>query len=316
MRLPRIVVPALLLALGLGAAQAAPSPLLDAPLVGVRAEPVRIHVAQSAEAAQLRLQIQQLEEQIRLLTGQVEGLQFQLTQMQTLIERMTKDNEFRFQQLEGGGTGTSPTSLPGNTNMPTGGETLTTGSANLGAPLDEEPLGEPMHGDLGDSLDPLVGTDGLGTDTLGTLSSTRPLDLSLDGGGQVSNGDAKAQYAAGYDAIMRGDYGFAEDQFQQFVALYPDDPQAPDATNFLGDALMQRGAYDEAALVLAEGYQKYVNTVRAPDLMLKLGVALVGTGEVDVACRTFFTLEKRFPDLSPAFRQRLDAERSKAQCPL
>ncbi len=52
-----------------------------------------------------------------------------------------------------------------------------------------------------------------------------------------------AQYQAGYDAIVRGDYAFAEDQFRQFVALYPDDPQAPDATNWLGEALMQRGAY-------------------------------------------------------------------------
>jgi TolA-binding protein len=68
-------------------------------------EPSRIHVAQSREEAQLALQIQQLQEQIRLLTGQVEGLQFQLTQMQTLIERMTEDNEFRFQQLEGGAGG-------------------------------------------------------------------------------------------------------------------------------------------------------------------------------------------------------------------
>jgi hypothetical protein len=44
--------------------------------------------AQSQQTAQLTVRIQELEEQIRLLTGQVEGLQFQLTQMQTLLERM------------------------------------------------------------------------------------------------------------------------------------------------------------------------------------------------------------------------------------
>jgi tol-pal system protein YbgF len=115
---------------------------------------------------------------------------------------------------------------------------------------------------------------------------------------------------------VRGDYAFAEDQFQQFIALYPDDPQAPDATNWLGEALMQRGAYDDAALVLAEGYQKYQATPRAPDLMLKLGIALNGAGEQEVACRTFFTLSKRYTDLSPAFVQRLNEEKSKAQCPV
>src|SRR5690606_17346872 len=159
--------------------------------------------------------------------------------------------------------------------------------------------GEPAD-HLGDSADPLIGTNATGADTLGTLpedvalGGSRPLDLSLDGGAQVSNGDADAQYAAGYDAIVRGDYAFAEDQFSQFVALYPDDPQAPDATNWLGEALIQRGAYDDAALVLAEGYQKYQDSPRAPDLLLKLGIALGGAGEQEVACRTFFTLEKRY----------------------
>ncbi|QEE21940.1 hypothetical protein FNA67_17920 [Youhaiella tibetensis] len=65
----------------------------------------RILVAQNAQEAQLALRIQQLEEQIRTLTGQVEGLQFQLAQMQTLVQKMNEDNEYRFQQLEGGATG-------------------------------------------------------------------------------------------------------------------------------------------------------------------------------------------------------------------
>lgn len=290
----------------------------------------RLRVAQSRESAELQLQIQQLQEQIRLLTGQVEGLQFQLTQMQTLLERMTEDNEARFQALEGGAGGkTEAATQAGGVTQP---EVLPQDPAPAQlapAPLAPAPLapaavpeagaGEPMD-DLGNSADPLVGTNAAGANTLGTLPAdpalggSRPLDLSLDGGAQVSNGDAEAQYAAGYDAIMRGDYAFAEDQFSQFVALYPDDPQAPDATNWLGEALLQRGAYDDAALVLAEGYQKYEGSPRAPDLMLKLGIALSGAGEQEVACRTFFTLEKRYPNLTAEFVQRLREEKSKAQC--
>lgn len=294
-------------------------------------EPARIRVAQSREAAELQLQIQQLQDQIRLLTGQVEGLQFQLTQMQTLIERMTEDNELRFQQLEGGAGGkTEAATQAGGVTPPEASPqdpAATANAAPLAVPLEPAPgavdAGTPAPGDeLGDSADPLLGTNATGANPLGTLSDdptiggSRPLNLSLDGGAQVSNGDAEAQYAAGYDAIVRGDYAFAEDQFTQFVALYPDDPQAPDATNWLGEALIQRGAYDDAALVLAEGYQKHQGSPRAPDLLLKLGIALGGAGEQEVACRTFFTLEKRYTGLSDAFRQRLAEEKSKAQCPL
>lgn len=48
-------------------------------------------VAQSREEAQLAVRIQQLEERIQVLTGQVEGLQFQLTQMQTMLEKQAED---------------------------------------------------------------------------------------------------------------------------------------------------------------------------------------------------------------------------------
>lgn len=282
-------------------------------------------LAQSQEAAQLAVRIQQLEEQIRLLTGQVEGLQFQLTQMQTLLERQVEDNEFRFQQLEGNAGVTAPAPSVDSGAVTTErlpAEPNTTAALPDPAPLEIAPVevgtGEPMDsigGEIGESADPLVGTNSTGGGVLGGGES-RPLDLSLDGGTTLSSGDATAQYQAGYDAIVRGDYAFAEDQFQQFVALYPDDPNAPDATNWLGEALMQRGAYDDAALILAEGYQKYQATERAPDLMLKLGMALLGAGEQEVACRTFFTLEKRYTNLAPAFVQRLSEEKSRAQCPV
>src|SRR5690606_34738018 len=67
-------------------------------------QPDRILVAQ-ADSAQLMVRIQQLEEQLRSLNGQIEGLTFQQTQMQEIINRMQEDNEFRFQALEGGAGG-------------------------------------------------------------------------------------------------------------------------------------------------------------------------------------------------------------------
>ncbi|MBN9317833.1 MAG: tol-pal system protein YbgF [Devosia sp.] len=311
----------------------------------------RILVAQNSQnTAQLLVRIQELEDVIRQLTGRVEGLEFQLTQMQTQLQKQAEDNEFRFQQLEGGAGGKPQAAAPtdGVTPSDTLPQTPTpTAPAATAAP--EQPAlppapadaaiapaqpsdgtaaappgnvdaaGQPMDS-LGDSEDPLLrgGIDQLGTmppDDALSLDPGRPLDLSLNGG-TISNGDAKAQYEAGYEAMTRGDYAFAEDQFSQFVALYPDDPQAPDAINWLGEALIQRGAYTDAAQVLADGYTKHKDSKRAPDMLLKLGVALVGADQVDVGCRTFFTLKQRYPDLAPAFQQRLAEEQQKAKCPV
>ena len=46
--------------------------------------------------------VQSLEEQVRALNGRVEELNFQILQMQEQMRKMQEDNEFRFQELEGG----------------------------------------------------------------------------------------------------------------------------------------------------------------------------------------------------------------------
>lgn len=288
--------------------------------------------AQSKQEAQLTVRVQELEDTVRTLTGQIEGLQFTLTQMQEQLQKMSDDNEFRFQQLEGGKGGapkkTDAATQPGG-DTPTGvlpqapaGEQTTTAPAADAASVPPADVGTgdgaAMDGDgLGDSADPLLGKGG-GEADLGTLpgdGTSQPLNLSLDTNAPLSNGDAEAQYKAGYEAIVRGDYPFAEDQFRQFIALYPKDPQAADATNWLGEALLQRQAYDDAADVLLTGFQNYEKTPRAPDLLLKLGIALNGAGEQDTACRTFAEVAKRYTKQPAAFNSRLAQEKAKAQCP-
>ena len=71
----------------------------------------------------------------------------------------------------------------------------------------------------------------------------------------------------------------------------------------------------EAADVLLTGFQTYQKSPRAPDLLLKLGIALAGAGETDTACRTFFEVAKRYPKQPAAFNERLQAERQKTNCP-
>ena len=80
-------------------------------------------LAQSKEEAQLTVRVQQLEDQVRTLTGQIEGLQFTLTQLQTQLQKMSDDNEFRFQQLEGGNAPKAGAGKKTSAATPTGGAT-------------------------------------------------------------------------------------------------------------------------------------------------------------------------------------------------
>ena len=302
------------------------------------AAPERIHVAQSQEAAQLAVRIQQLEEQIRLLNGQIEGLTFQLTQMQTLVERMNQDNDMRFQALEGGAPGKPQAAT--QTDGATPSEALPQDPA-IAAPTEIPEQGvKPLPGEaefdptftdgsvpadaLGDSGDPLVGTGNgdqaipLGTGQAVPLGGDAPLDLTFDPNAPAAStgdADADAQYNAGYEAMTRGDYAFAETQFGQFLELYPDNAKSADAANWLGESLIQRQAYDEAAEVLLNAFQKAPDNPRAPDLLLKLGISLSGAEERETACRTFAEIDKRYTNLTPAFLTRLTAEKTRAECP-
>jgi tol-pal system protein YbgF len=296
---------------------------------GVGALAPQSAIAQNAAEAQLAARVQDLESSVRDLTGQIEVLQHTVQLLQQQLQKSQDDDEFRFQQLEGGG-GKKPASSARTSSTPaTPAAGQKAGTADAGATAAEaqaqlvannsaapatDSSTQPSDG-LGDSQDPLLGKgDGQSSATLGTLPATSALDLNLNSSQALSSGDAEAQYKAGYDAIVRGDYAFAEDQFRQFIQLYPKDPQAPDATNWLGEALLQRQNYDDAADILLKGYQAYQTSPRAPDLLLKLAVAMAGAGEQDVACRTFFKVGELYPKQPPAFLQKLKDEKAKAQC--
>ena len=99
--------------------------------------------AQSTQEAQLAVRVQQLEDQVRTLTGQIDGLQFTLTQMQTQLQKMQADNEYRFQQLEGGKAGAgkkTDAATPSGGVRPSGAlppaimAAILSGQASLGTP--------------------------------------------------------------------------------------------------------------------------------------------------------------------------------------
>src|SRR5690606_3837124 len=103
---------------------------------------------QGNDLAGLQVRISQLEEQARISAGQIEGLQFQLTQLQTLVTRMQEDNEFRFQALEGGGSGETDAVTP------SGGETPAERLPQEPQPEQTQPQ---IEGNAPTVIDPLAG---------------------------------------------------------------------------------------------------------------------------------------------------------------
>ncbi|MHA7776467.1 tol-pal system protein YbgF [Roseibium sp. M-1] len=281
------------------------------------------------------VRIGQLEERIRVLTGQIEQLSYQMRELQDQMRRMQEDNEYRFQQLEGGGTGKrseiAPTGAPGST------------APGLGAD------GIPVPGTLSDpngtvATLPVDGSGDGSWDQSGgyenDLPSNGPIDLSklanglenLPGAGletvpdpglatdddQIANvigsGDPRTDYDQAYSLAVNGDYSAAEQGFRTFLENYPDDQLAANAQYWLGESLLAQQNYREAADAFLKTYTDHPGNAKSPDSLLKLGVSLHGLGEAEAACATFSELLNKFPNAAPAVLTQARDERRRAQC--
>ena len=121
-----------------------------------------------------------LEDQLRQLNGKIEEMNFQILQMQEQIRKQQEDNEFRFQQLEGGSQGgAKPTGQKKSEAAPQNG---TGGNTNLG------------DAGTGDS-----GTGDAGTDnSVAQAPATQaPADTGRQNGGGKTVGDVIVESQTG-----------------------------------------------------------------------------------------------------------------------
>jgi tol-pal system protein YbgF len=145
----------------------------------------------------------------------------------------------------------------------------------------------------------------------GGAAPARPAGPSVAATG---SGDPRADYDAAYAYILQKQYERAEMGFRQFLQSHPRDRLAPDATFWLGESYLQRQRHREAAEQFLKVSTEYANSNKAPDAMLRLGIALNQLGAKDQACATFAELERKFPQAGPSVRQGVDREQKRARC--
>jgi len=255
------------------------------------------------------LQITQdaLEEQTRRLTGKIEQLEFQVGQLNDRLDRLVADVDFRLRELEGNGG---------------------SGQASRGG--DEQ--ASPVAQQLPDSV-MVEGKGGGVTQVIGTLteSQLREANVSATRGDRAASasaatpavaaagvtlpdGSVQDRYIFARQFLLRRDFASAEKAFSEFVAVHGDDPLAGNALYWLGETYYVRGDYPIAARTFAEGFQRYPESGKAPDNLLKLGMSLALLNQRADACITLKKLSVEYPDAPTSVVQRADREISRLQC--
>lgn len=250
------------------------------------------------------VRIQQLEEQVRMLTGQVEQLTFSVRRLEQVINGMQQQGAGS-QRGALSGPGAPPRSLG---TLPAGSPTTDTASSAPAAPpaAPSQPTVAPSGPIDLSALNNALGSTDSG---FATNSGTAPTETVPSGPPPQSDALADVRQLQ-----ASGRYQMAAEGARALLAQNPTSAEAGEARYILGEALMAQGDYRAAANQFLENYTSDPNDPRAPASLLQLGKALNGLGEKEAACSSLEELFGAYPNVSSDIRAAAEHERQVANC--
>jgi tol-pal system protein YbgF len=297
------------------------------------------------------VRLDQLQSQLRQLTGQVEQLQYRNQQLESLVRRMQEEASARPQAMARGNTVPPPASAPPIS--PGRGDAFDP-SQSPGAPGAPRALGQPgRRADVGEAPEypgrpagtlpggaPQIATNEEGrVGVPGGRPAGSPLDLSTMSNAAVNDpslappppaprnpGAAGAtatlpptqsprdEYDLGYGYLQRKDYAQAEQTLRAFLQKYPNDRLAAEAQFWLGESMYQRQNYRDAAAAFLDMSKKYESHPKAPNALLRLGESLAALQEHELACATLGEVARKYPKASNGVKQAAEREQKRAGC--
>ena len=295
--------------------------------------------AAAQDAADAIVRLNRLEGQMRQMSGQLEQLQFENRQLKDQLRKFQEDVEFRFQDLGGrGGSKSAPSTTPAPRPTQPQAQPQTTPqrrsdifdpSQDPSAPGAPRPLGStPPSPPLAEAEIDQQGEQFAGIGELieeeeqvapGAVGNGMPVPqgaIPARPGPSVaatSMGNPRADFDTAYASFAQKDYDQAEMGFRRFLQSNPRDQMVPEATFWLGETYLQRGRYREAAEQFLNVSADHPNAAKAPDAMLRLGMALNGMGARDRACAVFAELDRKYPQAANV-RQGSEREQKRNKC--
>ena len=287
-------------------------------------------------ANRLNSRIDDLENQIRQLTGRFEEVEFNSSQTQRRMDKLVEDVDFRLTQLERAGAPQPPANGPTGSveqvkpapinpqpSQPTTAQNQqqpaargSTSSTPGQAPSREGVLGQLPTDSQGRPLPvtPNQQSGGAQPPAQNQQTARAPAAAAASGKGRLPQGSTQERYNYAYKLLVQSDYADAEAAFREFVSSHPQDALAGNAQYWLGETYYVRQQFEPAAQAFLQGYQTYPKNAKAPDSLLKLGMSLSAMKKNPEACAALGQLNKEFPNAPPHVKDAANRERGKIGC--
>ena len=108
------------------------------------------------------------------------------------------------------------------------------------------------------------------------------------------NLSSEEQFQLAFDLLRSQKFEKASIALKEFISNNSESNLSGSAHYWLGEIYLLKKDFREAALVFAEGYQKYPMSVKAPDSLYKLAEALSKIDKIAEACNTLIKFNKEY----------------------
>lgn len=218
-------------------------------------------------------QVQQLQEQVRTLNGEIDTLKHRVEQNQK--HQMSRNEGFdsRLSKLEGGSQpgGAGSTGTSGATSLDLDGESSAGSSATTGTTSGANTEG-------GNSSD-------YGSEVLGPDSSS----------GSNAQSSINASYENAFNQLQNQKYDKAISSFKKFVAQYPDTDLTDNAWYWLGEAYYVQGNLGASEQAFQTVVNKFKQSRKVPGALYKIALIEAAGGHTDNAKATLQGLIGQYP---------------------
>lgn len=241
--------------------------------------------APSSVTADLVIQVQQLQDEVRELRGALEEAQRELESLQRRQRDQYLDLDQRISELRDA--------------QPVGSLPPPSGSPDAGAPQSAQ-ADAPPPADVPEVRAPMedeAQLEGLGDPQV--QSRAAPTSAAAE----------KAAYDAAFQALKELRYADAAQLFQAFLDQYPDSEFADNAQYWLGESYYVTRNYDIALGAFQGLLNDHPDSSKVPDALLKIGYTHYELKQWDQARAALTQVETNYPDTTLA---RLAASRLKS----
>ena len=224
----------------------------------------------------LVLQVQQLQDEVRMLRGMLEDQGIELDNLSNRQRDQYLDLDQRITAMRGSG------SAP----MLAGSPVTTTGASS--GPVVTQPA---VREDVPDVRP--------AQDTPSSVSAIATPDTQAREFASSPEAE-KAAYDRGFQSLKDLKYADAAEQFSAFVRQYPDSQYADNAQYWLGESYYVTRNYDIALEAFQKLLSNYPDSPKVPDGLLKIGYTHYELKQWDQARAALVQVQEQYPDTTLA----------------